>query len=546
MTRVMASERPVREAENRLERFNADRERLLLEVERRVVVRKVAEASAGGDASLEYVLNDVAYCEIRRLEAGRKNGGAERWRDLSRRLLGMSDDEKREELRGLVRYYGRDIVGNFDPRVYRFATGIGPSLLGFLFSPTATLRDGLSTLRHLDAHIHADGDLEVARACAERGTIIVTPTHSSNMDSPAIGFGLMRAGLPPTTYGAGKNLFSNPFISYFMRNLGAYRVDRRLRFELYKDVLKEYSTVLLEHGYHSLFFPGGTRCRSNIVERHLKLGLLGTTVTAYKNSVREGAPHKRIYIVPATINYRLVLEAETLIDDYLAETGKNRYIITDDEFHRLGRILEFFRKIVVHEGSVVVRFGRPLDPFGNDVTDDGESIDRAGRAIDPASFVRGADGEVSDDDQRDAEYTRALGQRLADAYPRLTVFHATNLVARVLFDAIARQAGTRDVYRLIRAPQGHLEVPAAHAIEELVRLRARIAEHPRYGAEHPLYGAQTAAEKLDDAIRGLSTYHTRPIVERTGSGSGQLQVKDVKLLYYYQNRTAHIPVEAAS
>ena len=271
----------------------------------------------------------------------------------------------------------------------------------------------MAALRNLDSRIHADGEIDVARACAERGTIVVTPTHSSNMDSPAIGFGLMRAGLPPATYGAGKNLFTNPFISFFMRNLGAYRVDRRLRFELYKDVLKEYSTVLLEHGYHSLFFPGGTRCRSNIVEKHLKLGLLGTTVTAYKNSVREGAPHKRIYIVPATINYRLVLEAETLIDDYLAETGKSRYIITDDEFSRVGRIVEFFRKILAHEGSVVVRFGRPLDPFGNDVTDDGESIDRAGRIVDPASFVRGADGEVTDDDQRDAEYTRALGRRLA-------------------------------------------------------------------------------------------------------------------------------------
>ena len=535
----MATDRPVREAENRLERFNSDREKLLSEVERRVVARKILEAKPSTDSSLEYVLNDVAFCEIRRHEASKQREAADRWRDLSRRLLGMSEEDKQQELRELVRHYGKDIVGNFDPRVYKFATGIGPRLLNFVFSPIGSVREGVSSLTGLDARIHADGETDLVRQCAERGTIVVTPTHSSNMDSPAIGLALTRAGLPPTTYGAGKNLFTNPFISFFMRNLGAYRVDRRLKFELYKDVLKEYSTVLLEHGYHSLFFPGGTRCRSNIVEKHLKLGLLGTTVTAYKNSVREGAPNKRIYIVPATINYRLVLEAETLIDDYLAETGKNRYIITDDEFSRLGRITEFFRKILAHEGSVIVRFGRPLDVFGNDINDDGESIDRAGRVVDPASYVRGPDGEVSDDDQRDAEYTRALGRRLAAAYPRLTVLHSTQLVARAVYDVLARLHGTRDVYRLMRLPDS--AVPVAHVIDEIGKLRARLHAHPEWGAEHPAYTAQTAEEKLDDAVHGLSTYHTRAAIRRTGES---IAVTDVKLLYYYQNRTAHVPVDA--
>src|SRR5258705_4529984 len=105
----MATDRPVREAENRLERFNADRERLLSEVERRVVARRFAEAKAGGDASLEYVINDVAFCEIKRLEASGGKNGVDRWRDLSRRLGAMSDEEKQSELRGLVRHYGKDV-----------------------------------------------------------------------------------------------------------------------------------------------------------------------------------------------------------------------------------------------------------------------------------------------------------------------------------------------------------------------------------------------------------------------------------------------------
>ena len=57
---------------------------------------------------------------------------------------------------------------------------------------------------------------------------------------------------------------------------------------------------------------------------------------------------------------------------------------------------------------------------------------------------------------------------------------------------------------------------------------------------YPLIAALTPAEILDDAVRGLSSYHTRPIVVRLDH---QLQIDDVKLLYYYQNRTAHVPPE---
>ncbi len=540
------TQRTVREAENRLAGFNADRERILAEVERRVLARLTARAAAGGDASLEYVLNDVCFAEIRRHESGGASAKKqarhelERWRGLAGRLLTMSEDDKRRELRALIAHYGRDIVGNFDNRVYRFANDILPPALGLLFAPLGSLRDGLSATRELDARIQVEGALDAVREAAERGTIVVTPTHSSNMDSVVIGFALERAGLPPVTYGAGKNLFTNPFISFFMRNLGAYRVDRRLRFELYKDILKEYSTVLLENGYHSLFFPGGTRSRSNLVEPAVKLGLLGTAITAYRNNVRAGAPHKRIYVVPATINYRLVLEAATLVDDYLAEVGKNRYIIDDDEFSRLGRIVEFMRKILVHEGSVVIRLGRPIDVFGNDVDDDGESL-RAGRRVDPASYLRGADGEVVDDDQRDDEYTRTLGRRLVELFPRETVLHATHVAARALFDWIATSAGTRDMYRILRVPPSLLAVPLDRALAGIAELCGRIDADPSVGVLHQSLATAPLAERagrvLDDALRALGTYHTRPVVERRGD---LILVRDPKLIFYYQNRTAHI------
>ncbi len=75
--------------------------------------------------------------------------------------------------------------------------------------------------------------------------------------------------------------------------------------------------------------------------------------------------------MPATINYALVLEAETLIEDHLKEKGKARYIIEDDEFSRVDRWVAFFRKLTALESACVVRFGEPLDPFGNEIDDEG-------------------------------------------------------------------------------------------------------------------------------------------------------------------------------
>jgi glycerol-3-phosphate O-acyltransferase len=526
--------RPVKEAENRLAGFNRERGAILREVEERVEKTLLDGARKGGEASLEYVLNEVAYHEIRRLERGAASKGERKrvgeWRDLARRLGGMTDGEKRSHLERLVYQMAKDVCGSFDERVYRLATGLLPPVLSGLLAP-GKIAQGLRSLGDVSDRVIIDGPLEQIRACADRGTLVVVPTHSSNMDSVVFGWSLHRAGLPPCTYGAGKNLFSNPFISFFMHNLGAYRVDRRIQHALYKQVLKTYSQVLLERGYHSLFFPGGTRSRSNAVERKPKLGLLSTAIGAYAAHLRRGETHRRLYIVPATINYAVVLEAETLIDDYLAEEGKHRYIIEDDEFSRLGRLFDFSRRILAMEGALHIRYGSPLDPIGNPVDADGNSLDPRGRIVDPASyFSRG------DDAQRDAEYTRGLGDELVKHYRRLTVFLPTHLVCRSVYDRLAQRHGTRDVYRLLRFPE--LDVPEAEIREDLVRYRAALAEHPEVGSVAERYATTRPAELIEETVRMLRGYHTRPVLEAVGD---RLHVRDLRLLFYYQNRMSHVP-----
>jgi glycerol-3-phosphate O-acyltransferase len=531
--------RPLKEAENRLARFNRERDALVGEVVARVMERRLRAADKGGDASLEYVLNDACYHEIRRLGHGAATAsekkGLPAWRELATALGSMSDADKRVRLELLVRDYAGDVAGRFDERVYRFAKGILPAVLAGVVAP-GRLTEGLAAVGDLAEKIVVDGPVDTLRACADRGTLVVAPTHASNMDSVVIGWAFDRVGLPPVTYGAGKNLFSNRFLSFFMHNLGAYRVDRRLRHEIYKDVLKEYSTVLLEHGYHSLFFPGGTRSRSGGVERRLKLGLLGTVAAAYQNHLAAGAPQKRLYVVPATINYAITLEAETLIDDFLAEEGKARYIIEDDEFSSLSRLYDFAKQVLGRRGYVHIRFGAPLDPLGNAVDERGESVDPRGRSVDPRGYFLGAGGALTVDAQRDGEYTKGLGDALTHAYRELSVLMPTHLVARALLDHVAHAQGTRDVYRLLRI-QSELRVDHAELAADVARWRQRLAARPQDGVIAPFSQELDAGAVVEEALSAWAAYHQRPAAVRDGE---DVVVKDLRLVLYYQNRTAHL------
>jgi glycerol-3-phosphate O-acyltransferase len=487
-------------------------------------------------------LNEAAFLEVRRQEAGGRDDVVPlgEWRALAHSLGRMSEDERRVKLADLARRYARDVAGNFDPRVYRFASRAIAPLIGMLMSPMQTLRHfgGAFDLRALDGRVVIEGPVGHVASLAEKGTIVFVPTHLSNLDSVVFGFALERAGLPPATYGAGKNLFTNPALSFFMHNLGAYRVDRRIRHGLYKDVLKTYSCVVLERGYHSLFFPAGTRSRSGAVERHLKLGLMGTGVEAMARTAAAGHP-RHVFFVPATINYLLTLEAETLVDDFLQEEGKHRYIIEDDESSRVGRIASFLGKLLGLDAACVVRFGRPLDCFGNEVDEDGVSHDNHGRAIDRLSYLTDVGGQVGHDAARDAQYTRELADAVVSSLQRETVAMATHLVAACAFARLCEKTqapASRDVFALLRR-QDDVVVPRSELAESVERLRdrARELESRRRLVLRPHLARATGREILDEALRAFSGYHTSPVLEPRGA---DLVLVDTRLIFYYQNRLA--------
>lgn len=506
--------------------FNEERESIVEEVVGRV-------SRATHDPLL--LLNDAAYHELRRLEAhpGSERPELDRFRELARSVGKLSDGERRRRVEDLARRYAGDIAGHFDRRVFSFSTTVIPRALALLLSPK-DFSEGFRTAGRLQRHLTIQGPVEKLRALSKRATLVFVPTHLSNLDSVVFGFGLEREGLPPVSYGAGKNLFSNPLLSFFMRNLGAYRVDRRIRHALYKDVLKAYSTVLIERGYHSLFFPGGTRCRSGLVEERLKLGLMGTGVEAYVNSLARGR-EQRVVFVPSTINYLLTLEASTLISDYLAEVGRNRYIIDDDESTQWERVFTLFRKLVKTTGSVVIRFGEPMDPFTNRVTDDARSLDHRGREVDPKTYVTQGGVPVLDE-ARDAQYTRELGEAICAHYAKDTVALSTHLVAAAAFQKLRDTHPGKDLFTQLRhrdevfLPHDELDRRLADLVERGAALedRGELVLGPGVRSARP-------SALADDAVRAWSGYHTNPVLRPVEGG---YMLGDTNLLLYYQNRLA--------
>ena len=517
--------------------FNSERDDIVADV-----VKRICSAHEPDRDRLEIALNDAAYHEIQRLETQRDEEARDRlgyWRSMIRRIGKMDDVEQRRVLHTIVTEMTRDVAGNFDPRVYRFARQAAPRLIGGIMEPRRLVS---AAPESLDRVLKVQGDVELLRQLQNDGSLVFVPTHSSNLDSIVLAQALEISGLPPVIYGAGKNLFTNPIISFFMHNLGAYRVDRRIRVSLYKDILKLYSQVMIERGYHSLFFPGGTRSRSGMIERRLKLGLLGSAVEAFTtNQVRR--VDRPVWFVPTTINYALVLEAETLVRDWLMEEGQARFIIEDDEFSQIDRWFAFFRKMVGMRGACIIRFGDPIDPFGNRVDGRGQSLTPTGRAIDAGGYVEQR-GKPVIDAVRDAAYTRELGEVLGQRYEQDTVLMSTQVVAHVLFRDLVQSTPGMDLFARLRL-RGEVGLDCETLCQELGEARDRLCGLEAKGRVRTsdVVKEDTPSELLERALSFWNGYHdsTAATLE-----ANRVVLRDPSLLLYYQNRLVPFAEEIAS
>lgn len=433
--------------------------------------------------------------------------------------------------------YVNEIVGQFEPGAFNLARAILPQFFGRVLSaaPGKWLKTIAGNVKTIHEKIPISGDVEKIRHLSTKGTVVVVPTHFSNMDSIMVGWILNEMGLPAFTYGAGLNLFSIGLLSYFMSRLGAYKLDRRKKNTVYLETLKIYSTVALQRGAHSIFFPGGTRSRSGTLEKRLKLGLLGTAIEAqklhFKNYPEQMAP--KIFVVPCIINYHFVLEAQGLINDYLKETGKEKFLKENDEYSTSVKLIRFMLKFLSASSSLSVSFGEVMDVLGNKVDDEGNSYNHLGQKIDVKKYFVTA-GELKDDEQRDAEYTKILGERIVDNYYKYNIVLTSHLVCFTVFELMRKKYKGIDIFTLLRTPVEEVQIPYTDVVDGINRLKEKLKEMAEADEVQLSPELRWNADKIiEHGMKNINLYHTAsPLVRENGNVGSE----DLKLLYYYRNR----------
>lgn len=465
------------------------------------------------------------------------------WRKMQQALARESldrDSEEAEEasediLTKIVTLYADEIAGNFQIPTYFFARKY--LSLGFdrLLNAAGSrnLKRFYGRQLHMRDRVKAYGELDHIRELAKTGTIILLPTHFSNLDSILIGWAVDVLGLPAFSYGAGLNLFNSAILGHYMNRLGAYKVDRRKRNPIYLETLKSYSRLTVEDGVHSLFFPGGTRSRSGQIESKLKMGLLGTVIEAQRRMLQRGED-KKVYIVPLVLDYHIVLEAKSLIKQHLKQTGQESFIILDDEFGSNKTILSFLWKVFSGSSEIQLSFGKPLDVLGNFVDKEGNSIGVNGNTVDISDYFKTGDTIVAHQ-QREEQYTRRLADIVVERFHAENIILSSHVVAYTMFQLLNAFFNDLDLYGVLRLPDDETYLPYPVVRSAIAKVQQELFELERNGKCKLSSKIKLDLDELiADGLKQIGIYHAMSVLHRTDKND--LKTDDILLLYYYHNK----------
>ncbi|MDF1696235.1 MAG: 1-acyl-sn-glycerol-3-phosphate acyltransferase [Saprospiraceae bacterium] len=463
------------------------------------------------------------------------------WKELEKEIEVAKTFEDREDqlhliVDRIINRYNEEIVGYFKLKTFKFSRNFLSSFFKRLLNP-ATFKGQKRMWGNRDQvtqKIKLHGYVDELRSIFQKGTVVIVPTHFSNLDSILIGYALDAVvGVPASSYGAGLNLLDNEIVAYFINRLGAYRVDRRKKNPIYLECLKSMASFSLQNNVNQIFFPGGTRARDGKLEDKLKLGLLGSMVEAQRHAIANGDDNK-IYVVPLVLNYHFVLEAKSLIDQYLRRTGKEKYTKSRETGKPSGKLMKFIWSIIRKQSDIELSFGRPMDVFGHPVDEEGNSLDKHGNIIDISGYFK-LDGEVQTVYQREKVYTKLLGDKIVESYKVNNVVLSSHLVAFAAFRILLNQHSELNLYDVLNIPPAGFEIEKELFLKVIRKMQTTLKRLEKQGKLRLSKAMQLSPEELiEDGVKHLGLYHPQKVLKVKKDGA--LMSENFRLLYFYHNR----------
>lgn len=455
------------------------------------------------------------------------------WELISNSLVGRRNVPLPALLHKVVKRYAHEIAGKFHISHYRLGQRAVTYTLAQLLQPVGlrSVRSPWNMYAQLQERIHITGAVAQLRELTRIGTIVMVPTHFSHLDSLVIAWVTHTLGLPHFIYGAGRNLFNSRFFAYFMNNLGTYKIDRRKKNLPYLTTLKTYSSLTLQWGCHSLFYPGGTRSRSGALAQKLKLGLLSTTFEAQRRSYQaQGRNARKLFVVPVVLNYHCVLEAPRLINDYLRTQGLSGTLVSSS-YKLLQRATHLFTK----DSNIFVSIGQAIDLLGNAVDDAGNSYDAQGAYVDTYQQVLALAPPRAIERQYES-CTRALGETITRAYYKDNCVLTSHLVAFSAFSVIEKQHTGLTLQALLQLSPKQLVIAYVALEHAFVQLREAILKLHQLDKIQMEPALQTGGitTMIQQGLRNLGLYHNRKPLSQNRAGG--IVIQDMSTLLYYRNK----------
>ena len=150
------------------------------------------------------------------------------WKELEQEIETAKSFEDRADrldkiVDRIINRYNEEIVGNFKLKTFKFSRNFLHSFFKRLLNP-ATFKGQKRIWGNRDQvkqKIKLHGYVDEMRSLFQKGTVVIVPTHFSNLDSILIGYALDAVvGVPAFAYGAGLNLLDNEIVA----GLGLLRV----------------------------------------------------------------------------------------------------------------------------------------------------------------------------------------------------------------------------------------------------------------------------------------------------------------------------------